>query len=136
MIRQSARLFTAVYGFLGVFQGLLSFAFYFFPTFDQAIPFLQAIPHMIPVHSTLHLGTALLALAIFYRGGDRGAFQFSLGFCLFYMALGIAGSITGHQYGLGLKPFDHPFHIFIGILGLLGAAPIILLSFAERKVTP
>lgn len=136
MIRQSARLFTAIYGFLGVFQGLLSFAFYFFPTLDQAVPFLQAIPHMIPIHSTLHLGTALLALAIFHRGDDRGAFQFAFGFGLFYVALGIAGLLSGYQFGLGLKPFDHPFHIFIGMLGLLGAAPIILQSFAKRKVMP
>lgn len=135
MINQSARLFTAIYGFLGVFQGLLSFAFYFFPSLDQAIPFLQAIPHMIPIHSTLHLGTALLALVIFYRGGERGAFSFAFGFGLFYIGLGYTGMITGQQFGLGLKPFDHPFHIFIGALGLLGAAPIMYLSFAKRKVT-
>lgn len=123
MIKQSARLFTAIYGFLGAFQGLLSFVFYFFPTLDQAILFLRAITHMIPIHSTLHVATAVLALAIFYRGGERGAFQFSLGFGLFYMALGIAGLLSGYQFGLGLQPFDHPFHIFIGALGLLGAAP-------------
>ena len=133
MIKQSARLFTAIYGFLGVFQGSLSYGFYYFPTLDQAIPFLQAIPHMIPIHSTLHFATAVLALVIFYRGGERGAFQFSLGFGLFYMALGIAGMITGHQYGLGLKPFDHPFHIFIGALGLLGAAPTLYYSLTMRK---
>lgn len=135
MIKQPARLFTAIYGFLGVFQGLLSFVFYFFPTFDQAIPVLQAIPHMIPIHSTLHLVTSLLALWIFYRGGERGAFRFAFGFGLFYMALGFAGWVTGLQFGLGLQPFDHPFHIFIGALGLLGAVPALYYSVTMRKVS-
>jgi hypothetical protein len=135
MIKRSARIFTAIYGFMGAFQGLLSLGFHFFPTLDQAIPFLQAIPHMIPVHSTLHLGTSLLALWIFFRGTERGAFWFAFGFGLFYLALGLAGWLTGLQFGLGLKPFDHPFHIFISALALLGAAPTLYSSLTTRKVT-
>ena len=136
MIKQPARLYTAVYGYVGVFQAALSFAFYFFPTLDQALPFLQAIPHMIPIHSTLHLVTSILALAIFHRGGERGAFWFAFGFGLFYITLGLAGSLTGQQFGLGLQPFDHPFHLFLGTLALLAAAPTLYQSVAMRKVSP
>jgi hypothetical protein len=135
MIKQSARFYTAIYGFLGTFQGALSFAFYFFPKLDQAVPVLQAIPHMIPIHSTLHLVSSILALVIFYRGGERGAFWFAFGFGLFYTSLGFAGLLSGHQFGLGLQPFDHPFHIFIGALGLLAAAPTIYHSITKRKVS-
>ena len=134
-MKSPARLYTAVYGFLGVFQATLSFAFYFFPTFDQAIPFLQAIPHMIPIHSTLHLVTSILAIVIFYRGGERGAFWFAFGFGLFYTALGLAGWLSGQQLGLGLMPFDHPFHLFLGTLALLAAAPTIYHSITVRKVS-
>ena len=136
MMKSPARLFTAVFGFLGVFQATLSYAFHFFPSLDQAIPFLQAIPHMIPIHSTLHFVTSILAIVIFYRGGERGAFWFAFGFGLFYTALGVAGWLTGHQYGLGLKPFDHPFHVFIGGLALLAASPTLYRSLATRKVSP
>jgi hypothetical protein len=134
VIKQPARLYTAAYGFLGAFQGILSLAFYFFPALDQAIPFLAAVPHMIPIHSTLHLVTSILAIVIFYRGGERGSFWFALGFGLFYTALGLAGWLTGQQFGLGLMPFDHPFHLFLGTLGLLAAGLSASLSTARRKV--
>lgn len=135
MIKSPARLYTAIYGFLGVFQAMLSYAFQFFPSLDQAIPFLQAIPHMILVHSTLHMVTSLLAIVIFFRGGERGAFWFVFGFGLFYTALGLAGWLTGLQFGLGLQLFDHPFHLFLGTLALLACAPTIIRSLASRKVT-
>lgn len=135
MIKQPARLYTAVYGFLGLFQATLSFAFHFLPTLDQTFPVLQAVPHMIPIHSTLHFVTSILALVIFYRGGERGAFWFAFGFGLFYISLGLAGWLTGHQFGLGLQPFDHPFHLFLGTLGLLAAAPTIYHSITSRKVS-
>lgn len=135
MIKQPARMYTAVYGFLGVFQALLSYGFHFFPSLDQAIPFLQAVPHMIPIHSTLHFVTSILALAIFFRGGERGAFWFAFGFGLFYVSLGMAGWLTGQQFGLGLQPFDHPFHLFLGGLALFAAAPTLFRSMTSRKVT-
>ena len=134
MIKQSARLYTAVYGFLGVFQAILSYGFHFFPSLDQAIPFLQAIPHMIPIHSTLHFVTSILALVIFFRGGERGAFWFAFGFGLFYITLGLAGWLTGQPFGLGLQPFDHPFHLFLGTLALLAAAVSLYQTAGMRKV--
>jgi hypothetical protein len=136
MFKNPARLYTAVYGFVGVFQAMLSYGFYFFPSLDQAIPILQAIPHMIPVHSSLHFVTSILALAIFFRGGERSAFWFAFGFGLFYVTLGVAGWLTGQQYGLGLQPFDHPFHLFLGTLALLAAAPTLFQSLVMRKVAP
>jgi hypothetical protein len=134
MIKQSARLYTAVYGFVGLFQATLSYAFHFFPLLDEAVPFLSTIPHMIPIHSTLHFVTSILALVIFFRGGERGAFWFAFGFGLFYIALGLAGWFTGQQFGLGLQPFDHPFHLFLGTLGLLAACPTLYQVIAGRKV--
>jgi hypothetical protein len=134
MLNNPARLYTAVYGFLGLFQALLSYGFHFFPKLDQVLPFLQAVPHMIPVHSTLHFVTSILAIVIFFRGGDRAAFWFAFGFGLFYSALGFAGWLTDQQFGLGLQPFDHPFHLFLGSLALLAAAPTLVRSLASRKV--
>jgi hypothetical protein len=134
MIKNPARLYTAVYGFLGLFQAMLSYGFHYFPSLDKVIPFLQAVPHMIPIHSTLHFVTSILALVIFFRGGDRGAFWFAFGFGLFYVALGVAGWLTGQQFGLGLQPFDHPFHLFLGGLALLAAAPTLFRSMTSRKV--
>jgi hypothetical protein len=135
MIKNPARLYTAVYGFLGVFQAMLSYAFHFFPRLDQTVPFLQAIPHMILVHSTLHFVTSILAIAIFFRGGESGSFWFAFGFGLFYTALGLAGWLTGQQFGLGLQPFDHPFHLFLGGLALLAAGPTLYHSITNRKVS-
>jgi hypothetical protein len=136
MIKRPARLYTAVYGFAGVFQALLSYGFHIFPSLDQAVPFLQAVPHMIPIHSTLHFVTSILSLVIFFRGGESGAFRFAFGFGLFYVALGLAGWLTGLQFGLGLQPFDHPFHLFLGALALLAAAPTLYQSVTMRKVSP
>ena len=135
MIKQPARLYTAVFGFLGVFQASLSYGFHFFPSLDQTVPFLQAVPHMIPIHSTLHLVSSIVALVLFFRGGERGAFWFCFGFGLFYTTLGVAGWLTGLQFGLGLKPFDHPFHLFLGTLALLAAGPTIYHSIVGRRVT-
>ena len=67
MIKQSGRLFTAIYGFLGVFQGSLSYGFYFFPTLDQGLklsdfPANQThTPHttgLVPVPSGAHPGAS------------------------------------------------------------------------------
>ena len=42
MIKQPARLYTAVYGFVGLFQATLSYAFHFFPSL-VSFPFLTGI---------------------------------------------------------------------------------------------
>jgi hypothetical protein len=75
---------------------------------------------MIPVHSMLHIVTGLIALAA-VRLGARGAWWFALGFGTFYTLLALVGLSTGRQLGLGLQPFDHPFHLVAGLPGLLAA---------------
>jgi hypothetical protein len=76
---------------------------------------------MIPVHSLLHIATGVLALATLRWGGPRGAFWFAVLFGSFYLLLAIVGGVTGSQVGLGLQPFDHPFHVLAGLPGLVAA---------------
>ena len=40
---------------------------------------------------------------------------------LFYIGLAMLGIITGSMLGLGLQPFDHPFHILLGGMGIAAA---------------
>jgi len=116
-------------GFL-LLQGSSTLLFRLVPPLNQAFPALLDVTQMTPVHSLLHIVTGLLALAILWAGGARGAWWFALGFGLFYTSLGLAGQITGQTFGLGLQPFDHAFHLLAGVPGLLAAAagyrPLIL----------
>jgi len=121
VIKQPARLYTAVAGIFLLLQGTSTLAFRLYPPLDQAFPALLAATQMIPAHSTLHIVTGLLAVVILYRGGQRGAFWFALGFGLFYFGLGLAGILSGHQLGLGLQLFDHPIHLVLGAVGLFAA---------------
>jgi hypothetical protein len=77
---------------------------------------------MIPVHSVLHILTGVLALAVIRWGRPGGAWWFAFGFGAFYTLLGLTGLLTGLTFGLGLQPFDHPFHLVAGVPGLLAAA--------------
>ena len=108
-------------GFL-LLQGSSTLLFRLAPPLDAAFPWLLATTQMIPIHSLLHIVTGLLALAILKVGGARGAWWFALGFGLFYTTLAIAGLATGQTFGLGLQPFDHPFHLLAGAPGLIAAA--------------
>jgi len=110
----------AVGGFL-LLQGANTLLFRLVPPFDRAFPALLAVTQMIPIHSLLHIGTGLLALAVIRYGG-RGPWWFALGFGAFYTLLGLAGQLSGNPFGLGLQPFDHPFHLVAGVPGLLAAA--------------
>jgi hypothetical protein len=76
---------------------------------------------MIPAHSVLHILSGLLGFAAL-RAGRFGTRSFALGFGLFYVGLGIVGGAGSHQFGLGLKPFDHPFHLVLGGFGLVAVA--------------
>ncbi len=121
MIKHPARLYTAVAGIFLLLQGTSTLAFRLYPPLDRAFPALLATTQMIPTHSILHIVTGLLAVVMLYRGGERGAFWFALGFGLFYLGLGLAGMLSGHPMGLGLQPFDHPIHLVLGVVGLLAA---------------
>lgn len=110
--------------FAGVFlllQGSSTLALRLVPALDRAFPALLEQTRMVPSHSVLHIVTALLALAALRRGGRRGVFGFALGFGAFYVALAVGGFVTGSSLCLGLQPFDHPFHLLLGGLGLLAA---------------
>jgi hypothetical protein len=135
MINQPVRLYTAVSGIFLLLQGTSTLAFRLYPPLDSAFPALLATTHMIPIHSMLHIITGILALVILYRGKEREAFWFALGFGLFYLALGLAGMLSGQQMGLGLQPFDHPIHLVLGVVGLLVAAPTVYHSSTNRKAS-
>jgi len=92
------------------------------PAIDAAVPALLAQTRMVPSHSLLHIVTAVVALVALRRGGRPTALHFSAGFGLFYIGLALAGSASGSDLCLGLQPFDHPFHLVLGGLGLAAAA--------------
>jgi hypothetical protein len=119
MIKQPTRLYTAVAGLFLLLQGTSTLAFRLFPALDQAFPALLAITRMIPPHSILHILTGILALAVLFRGGERGPFWFAAGFGLFYVGLAFVGMIVDRPTVLGLQPFDHFFHFLLGALGLI-----------------
>ena len=119
---RAPRWYTLTAGGFLLLQGVSTLLFRLIPALDAAVPALLGTTHMIPVHSTLHILTGLLALAAIYWGGAGGAWLFALGFGVFYTLLGLAGLISGQQLGLGLQPFDHPFHLLAGLPGLLAAA--------------
>ena len=131
MIKSPARLYTAVSGIFLLLQGTSTLAFRVFPPLDQAFPALLANTQMIPIHSTLHIITGVLAVAILFRGREYEAFLFATGFGLFYLMLGLTGVLSGHHLGLGLQPFDHPIHLVLGVVGLLAA----YFSFSTRKAS-
>jgi hypothetical protein len=134
MIKWAARLYTAIVGIFLLLQGTFTLAFRLYPPLDQAFPLLLAVTQMIPPHSILHILTGLLALAVLYLGGVRGAFWFAAGFGLFYTGLACFGMITLQATVFGLQPFDHPFHLLIGGLGLV-AAGINYRSATNKKVS-
>jgi hypothetical protein len=133
LIQKPARLYTAVSGIFLLIQGISTLAFRLYPPLDHAFPALLAATHMIPIHSTLHIVTGVVAVLILYRGGDRGAFWFALGFGIFYLGLGLAGMLSGQQLGLGLHPLDHPIHLALGIAGIIAAGASAYRSGITRK---
>jgi hypothetical protein len=115
------RLYTWVAS-VGLFlQGASTLTALLVPAVDRAVPGLLQQTQMIPAHSVLHILSGLLGFAAF-RAGSFGTRSFAFGFGLFYVGLGIAGGAGPHELGLGLKPFDHPFHLVLGGFGLIAAA--------------
>jgi hypothetical protein len=107
---------------VGLFlQGASTLTALLVPAVDRAMPGLLQQTQMIPVHSVLHILSGLLGFAAL-RAGSLGTRSFALGFGLFYLGLGVAGAAGPHELGLGLKPFDHPFHLVLGGFGLVAVA--------------
>jgi hypothetical protein len=105
--------------FCGLFllvQGTTTLAARWWPAFDHAAPWLLRATHMQPGHSLLHVVSAALALAAL--AGRDAARAFAAAFGGFYLALGAVGQLSGMGFGLHLQPFDHPFHLLLGGLGL------------------
>jgi hypothetical protein len=108
---------------LGLFlQGTSTLTALLVPEFDRAVPFLLEQTKMIPAHSMLHIVSGLIGFAALRFGNAAGAWWFALLFGGFYAGLALAGMLSGHQLGLGLQPFDHPFHLALGGLGLIAIA--------------
>jgi hypothetical protein len=122
MLSQPTRLYTLFIGVVLVVQGITTLIFRLYPPLDQAFPLLLELTRMIPTHSILHAVTGFVGLWCYFRGGPRASFWFALGFGVFYCGLAAIGQVTMHPLGLGLHPFDHPFHLLIGGLGLIAVA--------------
>lgn len=134
MIKSPTRFYTAFSGIFLLLQGTSTLAFRLIPSLDEAFPALLSITRMIPPHSTLHILTGILALVVLFRGEERGPFWFAAGFGIFYTGLAFFGMITHHPTVLGLQPFDHPFHLVLGLWGLLAAGVNIYRSQSRKKV--
>lgn len=135
MRSQPTRTYTLIAGLFLLTQGTSTLAFRLIPALDQAFPPLLAITRMVPPHSILHILTGLLALVVLWRSRARGPFWFALGFGCFYLALALLGITTGHPVMLGLQDFDHPFHIFLGALGIVTAALQTFRSTTQQEVS-
>jgi hypothetical protein len=127
--------YTLIVGGFLLLQGTSTLLFRLVPALDAALPFLLSTTQMIPIHSLLHITTGLLALAAIRWGGARGTTWFALGFGTFYTLLGLSGLMIGDVLGLGLQPFDHPFHLVAGVPGLVAAALAYLPSPLKRELS-
>lgn len=127
--------YTLIVGGFLLLQGTSTLLFRLVPALDAAFPMLLGTTHMIPIHSLLHITTGVLALVIIRWGGMRGAWWFALGFGTFYTLLGLSGLMIGDVLGLGLQPFDHPFHLVAGVPGLLTAALAYTPSPLNRELS-
>lgn len=135
MIKSPTRFYTAFSGIFLLLQGTSTLAFRLIPSLDEAFPALLSITRMIPLHSTLHILTGILALVVLLRGGERGPFWFAAGFGIFYTGLAFFGMITHRSTILGLQPFDHTFHLVLGVWGLLAAGLNIYRSQSRKKAS-
>jgi hypothetical protein len=117
----AAAWYARIVGVVLLVQGVVTGAFLVVDPLDEAFPVVLDTTRMVAAHSALHVATGVLAVAVLRWGSDRALWWFALGFGCFYTALGVSGLTTGHHFGLALQPFDHPFHLVAGILGLLAA---------------
>jgi len=134
-MKEPTRFYTAFSGIFLLLQGTSTLAFRLIPSLDRAFPALLSITRMIPVHSILHILTGIVALTVLLRGGERGTFWFAAGFGIFYTSLALFGMVTHQPTILGLQPFDHPIHLFLGFWGLLVAGLYIYRSKSRKRAS-
>ena len=127
--------YTLIVGGFLLLQGVSTLLFRLVPSLNAAFPMLLDMTKMIPIHSLLHITTGVLALAVIRWGGERGTWWFALGFGTFYTLLGLSGLFIGDVLGLGLQPFDHPFHLVAGVPGLLTAAFAYFPTVMNRELS-
>lgn len=127
--RSPARTYAWFCALFLLLQGASTLAARLVPAVDRALPLLLATTRMVPRHSLLHIATALIAIASLALGRHT-SWWFAALFGGFYAGLGALGAIGGRgaadEYcglaaSLGLQPFDHPFHLLLGLLGILAA---------------
>ena len=119
MKRSPARLYTTLAGVFLLLQGVSTLIFRLVPSLDEAFPMLLSTTHMMPAHSILHICSGLLAVALLWWGGERGVLIFAAGFGAFYVSLALYGWLAGDPTLFHLQPFDHPFHLVLGLIGLV-----------------
>ena len=119
-LSKAPRWYSWLAGIFLLVQGVSTLVARVVPAVDRAAPWLLATTHMQPVHSTLHIATALFAFAVLLAGA-RATWWFAAGFGTFYLTLGLVGAATGRGLGLHLQTFDHPFHMLFGGLGVAAA---------------
>ena len=114
-----ARIYAWFCALFLLLQGASTLAARLVPAVDRAFPLLLATTRM----AVLAFG----ALAL----GARAAWWFAALFGTFYAALGAIGAsglagggaeeLCGVTAALGLQTFDHPFHVLLGLLGMVAA---------------
>lgn len=130
----SPRIYTAVTGIFLLLQGVSTLTALWYPLFDRAFPAFLDITRMVPAHSLLHIFSGLIALAVLRAPGQQGPRFFALGFGIFYTGLALLGALTHQPSLLHMQPFDHPFHLLLGLLGLLASG--IDLAHQRRHMQP
>lgn len=118
-MKNPTRFYTSLVGIFLLLQGISTLLFRLIPSLNEAFPQLLAVTQMVPIHSTLHIVTGLIALWILFKGSEVGALWFTIGFTIFYTGLALFGFITHSATIFHLQPFDHPFHLLIGVLGII-----------------
>ncbi|MBL8098105.1 MAG: DUF4383 domain-containing protein [Anaerolineales bacterium] len=131
-MKNPTRFYTSLVGIFLLLQGVSTLLFRLIPSLNEAFPQLLAITQMVPIHSTLHIVTGLIALWILFKGGEVGALWFTIGFAIFYTGLALYGFITHSATIFHLQPFDHPFHLLIGVLGMIALG---IHFYNKRKIS-
>jgi hypothetical protein len=119
--RPMTRLYTLLVAVVLGLQGVSTLTALTVPVVDAALPVLLEQTQMTAQHSVLHILTAALGGAALQRHGARAAFWFALALGSFYTGLALVGMASGSDLCLGLKSFDHPFHLLVGLPGLVCA---------------
>ena len=118
----AAHHYTRWAGVFLLLQGTTTLAFRLFPPLDRAFPPLLELTRMQPPHSFLHIATGLVALSVLQLGPPVAARFFAALFGALYTGLALYGLSFHHATCFELQPFDHPFHLLLGLLGLACAA--------------